>query len=197
MSGEGGSLLINSSDLVARAEIIRHKGTDRARFLRGEVDKYTWIDIGSSYVPSEITAAFLWAQMEAADTIGKRRLEVWHWYDTAFAELERREILRRPVVPVHCGHNAHMFYVIVPDLGDADPAARGPERRRHQRRVPLCAAARIDGRAEVRASSRVHASHRKHQPAADSTASLDRDAAVRRGPRGQHGGAVPEVILGA
>jgi dTDP-4-amino-4,6-dideoxygalactose transaminase len=115
MSGEGGSLLINSSDLVARAEIIWHKGTDRARFLRGEVDKYTWIDIGSSYVPSEITAAFLWAQMEAADTIGKRRLEIWHWYNTAFAELERQEILRRPVVPVHCGHNAHMFYVILQD----------------------------------------------------------------------------------
>ena len=115
VSGEGGSLLINATDFVARAEIIRHKGTDRARFFRGEIDRYSWIDAGSSYIPSEITAAFLWAQMEAADAIGRRRLEVWQWYDLAFADLERRDVLRRPVVPEHCRHNAHMFHVIVRD----------------------------------------------------------------------------------
>lgn len=114
ISGEGGALLINDGDLVARAEIIREKGTDRSRFFRGEIDKYTWIDLGSSYAPSELTAAFLWAQMEAAEAIGGRRLEIWHWYNDAFADLERREIIRRPIVPAHCQHNAHMFYVITP-----------------------------------------------------------------------------------
>jgi dTDP-4-amino-4,6-dideoxygalactose transaminase len=119
ISGEGGALLINRADLMARAEIVREKGTDRRRFFRGEVDKYTWMDVGSSYGPSELTAAFLWAQLEAADAIGERRLEVWHWYNAAFAELERQDVLRRPCVPPHCRHNAHMFYVIV-----SDPATR-------------------------------------------------------------------------
>jgi dTDP-4-amino-4,6-dideoxygalactose transaminase len=116
MSGEGGALLINTGDLVARAEIVREKGTDRSRFFRGEVDKYTWMDLGSSHAPSELTAAFLWAQMEAAEAIGRRRLEIWHWYNEAFASLERREIIRRPTIPSHCQHNAHMFYVTVPNL---------------------------------------------------------------------------------
>jgi dTDP-4-amino-4,6-dideoxygalactose transaminase len=116
MAGEGGALLVNSPDLAARAEIVRDKGTNRGRFLRGEIDQYTWIDIGSSYVPSELTAAFLWAQMEAAEAISGRRMEVWNWYHTAFADLERRACLRRPFVPAHCRHNAHMFYAIVGDL---------------------------------------------------------------------------------
>ena len=115
ISGEGGALFINAGDLVARAEIVREKGTDRSRFSRGEVDKYTWIDLGSSYAPSELTAAFLWAQMEASEAIGRRRLEIWHWYNEAFADLECREIIRRPIVPSHCQHNAHMFYVIARD----------------------------------------------------------------------------------
>jgi dTDP-4-amino-4,6-dideoxygalactose transaminase len=116
ISGEGGALLINSGDLVARAEIIREKGTDRSRFFRGEVDKYTWIDLGSSHAPSELTAAFLWAQMEAAEEIVARRQEIWHWYNEAFLDCEQRDIIRRPIVPPHCRHNAHMFYVIVPNL---------------------------------------------------------------------------------
>jgi dTDP-4-amino-4,6-dideoxygalactose transaminase len=116
ISGEGGALLINTGALEARAEILREKGTDRSRFFRGEIDKYTWIDLGSSYAPSELTAAFLWAQMEAAEAIGRRRLEIWNWYNEAFADLERRGMIRRPIVPAHCQHNAHMFYVIVPDL---------------------------------------------------------------------------------
>ena len=131
ISGEGGALLINAGDLVARAEIVREKGTDRSRFFRGEVDKYTWIDLGSSYAPSELTAAFLWAQMEAAEAIGRRRLEIWHWYNEAFADLERREIIRRPIVPSHCQHNAHMFYVIAQDLAMQTPSADGAERGRH------------------------------------------------------------------
>ena len=112
-SGEGGALLVNAPDFVARAEIIRDKGTNRSRFLRGQIDKYTWIDVGSSFVPSEIAAAFLWAQMEAASAIAARRMEIWNWYYAAFETLERRERLRRPIVPDDCRHNAHMFYAIV------------------------------------------------------------------------------------
>jgi dTDP-4-amino-4,6-dideoxygalactose transaminase len=114
-AGEAGALLIGDPRLVARAEIVREKGTDRRRFFRGEIDKYTWVDIGSSYAPSELTAAFLWAQMEAADAIKARRLQTWCGYYQAFAEAERRGVLRRPIVPAHCEHNAHMFYVLVPD----------------------------------------------------------------------------------
>jgi dTDP-4-amino-4,6-dideoxygalactose transaminase len=114
-SGEGGALLVNAPRLAARAEIIRDKGTNRGRFLRGEIDKYTWIDVGSSFLPSELAAAFLWAQMEAAGSITERRLEIWSWYYAAFEALERRGRLRRPIVPGHCRHNAHMFYAIVPD----------------------------------------------------------------------------------
>src|SRR5262245_7478555 len=119
ISGEGGALLVNDGALAARAEILREKGTDRGRFSRGEVDKYTWIDVGSSYAPSELTASFLWAQMEHATEIRERRLEIWNWYRSAFADLERRGRLRMPVVPDHCRHNGHMFYVLV-----ADPSAR-------------------------------------------------------------------------
>jgi dTDP-4-amino-4,6-dideoxygalactose transaminase len=116
ISGEGGALLIQSADFVAPAEIVREKGTDRSRFSRGEIDKYTWIAAGSSYAPSELAAAFLWAQMEEAEAIGRRRLEIWHWYNEAFADLERRGVIRRPIVPSHCEHNAHMFYVLVSDV---------------------------------------------------------------------------------
>jgi dTDP-4-amino-4,6-dideoxygalactose transaminase len=114
-SGEGGALLVNAPEFAPRAEIIRDKGTNRSRFLRGEIDKYTWIDAGSSFVPSELAAAFLWAQMEAAAAIAERRLEIWTWYYAAFEALERRGRLRRPIVLEHCRHNAHMFYAIVPD----------------------------------------------------------------------------------
>lgn len=117
ISGEGGALLVNDEGYAGRAEIVREKGTDRSRFFRGEVDKYTWVDLGSSYAASELTAAFLWAQLEGAEMIGGRRMAVWQRYFESFAELERREVVRRPIIPAHCQHNAHMFYVLVHDLG--------------------------------------------------------------------------------
>ena len=116
VSGEGGALLVNDDRFGQRAEIMREKGTNRSRFLRGEVDKYTWVDIGSSFLPSELTAAFLYAQMQAADEITSRRREIWSWYYERFEPLDQREAVRRPTVPSACEHNAHMFYVLVPNL---------------------------------------------------------------------------------
>ena len=116
ISGEGGALLVNNPLLAERAEIIREKGTNRSQFFRGQVDKYTWVDVGSSYLPGEIIAAFLWAQMEEVDAITRRRLALWGTYHQWFAEAERAGKLRRPVVPGHCVHNAHMYYVLLPDL---------------------------------------------------------------------------------
>jgi len=118
ISGEGGALLINDPTLAERAEIIREKGTDRSRFFRGQVDKYTWVDVGSSYLPSEIIAAFLWAQMEEAETITARRIALWERYHAAFESLERTGRVRRPVVPGGCGHNAHLYYLLLSDLDD-------------------------------------------------------------------------------
>ena len=116
ISGEGGALLVNDARFAERAEIIREKGTNRSQFFRGQVDKYTWVDVGSSYLPSEILAAFLAAQIEEADTINARRLALWNRYHEAFAPLEAAGRLRRPIVPAHCTHNAHMYYLLLDDL---------------------------------------------------------------------------------
>lgn len=113
MCGEGGALLVNRPDWVERAEIIHEKGTNRTRFFRGQVDKYTWVDVGSSYVLSEINAAFLWAQLERGRDLTEQRRIVWDAYHAAFEKLEVAGRLRRPVVPAHCGHNAHLYYVLV------------------------------------------------------------------------------------
>lgn len=118
ISGEGGALLINNPGLAERAEIIREKGTNRSRFFRGQVDKYTWVDIGSSFLPGEITAAFLWAQMQEADAITAQRLVIWNQYHTAFETLEINDRLRRPKIPVGCKHNAHMYYLLLRNLAD-------------------------------------------------------------------------------
>ena len=118
ISGEGGALLINDPTLAERAEIIRAKGTNRSKFFRGQVDKYTWVDVGSSYLPSEINAAFLWAQMEEADSITARRLAAWEHYHATFEPLEQVGRLRRPVIPNVCGHNAHMYYLLLKGLVD-------------------------------------------------------------------------------
>jgi len=113
ISGEGGALLINDERMVERAEIIREKGTDRNRFFRGAVDKYTWVDVGSSFLPSELIAAFLAAQLEHADAITQARLALWDNYHAALAPLEARGKLRRPVIPADCTHNAHMYYILL------------------------------------------------------------------------------------
>ena len=113
ISGEGGALSINKHDLVKRSEIIRDKGTDRSSFIRGEVDKYTWQEIGSSYLPGELIAAFLFAQFEHADQIIKKRIKSWEYYHQILKPLEHAGLLRRPIIPEHCEHNAHMYYVIL------------------------------------------------------------------------------------
>lgn len=118
ISGEGGALLINDPALAERAEMIREKGTNRSKFFRGQGDKYTWVDLGSSYLPGEIIAAFLWAQMEKADSITAQRLAIWERYHTAFDSLEQIGRVRRPVIPGGCAHNAHMYYLLLSDLND-------------------------------------------------------------------------------
>lgn len=116
ISGEGGALLINDPCFEERAEIIWEKGTNRSKFFRGQVDKYTWVDIGSSYLPSDIIAAFLWAQMEEAEIITKRRKYIWSSYHQAFAEIEQLGIARRPVIPDSCLHNAHLYFLLLNNL---------------------------------------------------------------------------------
>lgn len=112
ISGEGGALLLRNETLKERAEVIREKGTDRSRFLRGEVDKYTWQEVGSSFLPSDLIAAFLWAQLPQGAATNARRLKLWARYHEAFAESERAGRFARPGVPQDCGHNAHIYYLV-------------------------------------------------------------------------------------
>ena len=114
--GEGGAILINAPEYVERAEILREKGTDRARFFRGQVDKYTWVDLGDSFLPSELNAAYLWAQLEMADKINEDRLSSWKSYHDAFTDLEKKGLVTLPTVSEGCVHNAHMFYLKCRDL---------------------------------------------------------------------------------
>jgi dTDP-4-amino-4,6-dideoxygalactose transaminase len=118
--GEGGALCINNPEMVQRAEIIRDKGTNRQRFFRGEVDKYTWVDVGSSYVPSEICLAFLYAQLEEMDRISERRREIYQSYRRALKPLEAEGLLQLPVIPEDCDSNYHLFYVILPTAQQRD-----------------------------------------------------------------------------
>ncbi|HEY6044517.1 MAG TPA: dTDP-4-amino-4,6-dideoxygalactose transaminase [Nitrosospira sp.] len=118
ISGEGGALLVNDPVFSEKAEIIREKGTNRSCFFRGQVDKYTWVDFGSSYLPSELISAFLWAQMEEADAITGRRLDLWDTYHQSFEGYENQGTIRRPVIPSHCNHNAHMYYLVLPGLDE-------------------------------------------------------------------------------
>jgi len=110
--GEGGALLINDPALVERAEILMEKGTDRSKFFRGEIDKYSWVDMGSSYLINEITAAFLWAQLQEAEQIIQERLSLWNQYHRELEPLEQKGTLRRPIIPEGCQHNGHIYYVL-------------------------------------------------------------------------------------
>lgn len=116
ISGEGGALLCRDTEFAERAEIIREKGTNRSRFFRGQVDKYTWVDVGSSYLPGEIIAAFLNAQLNDAEDITARRLAIWNRYHAWAAPHEAAGALRRPIIPNECVHNAHMYYLLLPSL---------------------------------------------------------------------------------
>jgi len=129
ISGEGGALLVNDMALLERAEIVREKGTNRSQFFRGQVDKYSWVDIGSSYLPGEIVAAFLWAQMQEAESITARRLAIWHHYHGAFKALEQAGRVHRPVIPVGCDHNAHMYSLVLHNLADRTAFINAMERQ--------------------------------------------------------------------
>jgi dTDP-4-amino-4,6-dideoxygalactose transaminase len=109
--GEGGCIIVNDNRLIQRAEVIREKGTNRSIFLKGQIDKYTWVDLGSSFLPSELQAAFLFAQLQSADEINRCRLEAWHLYYKLLEPLQQANFLELPFIPSHCTHNAHMFYI--------------------------------------------------------------------------------------
>ena len=116
--GEGGALLIDNKEFVERAEIIREKGTDRSKFFRGQVDKYSWVDIGSSFLPSELNAAYLYAQLEEAEKINNDRLKSWQLYYNELSELKDNGLIELPTIPKECEHNAHMFYIKLKDLNE-------------------------------------------------------------------------------
>lgn len=114
--GEGGAILIKDKKYTEKAEIIREKGTNRSKFFRGQIDKYTWVDFGSSYLPSELNAAYLYAQLEIADKINNNRLKSWNLYYEGLKNLYKKGIIELPIVPENCVHNAHMFYIKVKDI---------------------------------------------------------------------------------
>lgn len=116
--GEGGALLIKNKKFIERAEIIREKGTNRSKFFRGQIDKYTWVDLGSSYLPSEINAAHLYAQLEECELINNARLDIWNQYYNGLQELKEKNIIELPYVPKECKHNAHMFFIKTKNLED-------------------------------------------------------------------------------
>ncbi|MCR4876516.1 MAG: dTDP-4-amino-4,6-dideoxygalactose transaminase [Clostridiales bacterium] len=116
--GEGGALLIREEEYIERAEILREKGTNRSKFFRGQVDKYTWVDFGDSYLPSELNAAYLWAQLEAAEEMNARRLTAWNRYDAELRPLAEEGLFQVPTVPAGCEHNAHMYYLKCRDLSE-------------------------------------------------------------------------------
>lgn len=114
--GEGGALLIKNADMIENAEILREKGTNRSKFFRGQIDKYTWVNYGSSYLPSELNAAYLWAELEMADEINENRLKSWNHYYSGLKELADQGKIELPTIPEGCVHNAHMFYIKAKDL---------------------------------------------------------------------------------
>jgi dTDP-4-amino-4,6-dideoxygalactose transaminase len=120
ISGEGGALLVNDERFIERAQVIREKGTNRSKFLKGQVDKYTWVDIGSSYLPSDLIAAFLWSQLENFEQITSHRKLLWEKYHQSFVQVETKGLLTRPHIPLDCQFNAHLYYVLLPTAEKRD-----------------------------------------------------------------------------
>ena len=114
--GEGGALLFQDESYLEKAEILREKGTNRSKFFRGQIDKYTWVDYGYSYLPSDMNAAYLWAQLEEAEKINQKRLGIWNFYHEELKPLADRGLIEQPFVPDYAEHNAHMYYIKVKDL---------------------------------------------------------------------------------
>lgn len=122
--GEGGAIIFNRDEDAERAEILREKGTNRSKFFRGQIDKYSWMDYGSSYLPSDMNAAYLWGQLEVADEIYDNRMDTWNFYHESLRELEEAECIERPVIPEGCIHNAHMYYIKAKDLKERSALIR-------------------------------------------------------------------------
>lgn len=146
--GEGGALLIKNSSEVLRAEIIREKGTNRSQFFRGEIDKYTWMEAGSSYLPSELNAAYLWAQLEQYDVIRKDRLRSWCLYYELLRDLKKDNLIELPVIPEGCDHNAHMFYIKTKNLEERTDLISFLKAK-YKIGVSLCSASYITSREKV------------------------------------------------
>ena len=167
--GEGGAVLINNPAYCERAEIIREKGTNRSNFLRGQVDKYTWVDKGSSYLPSDMNAAYLWGQLEAAQTIYDDRMATWHAYNDAFADLAAEGLVELPVVPDDRVQNAHMYYLL------PDKFHQFPQRGRRAGLLSLRASAQRASRRAVRIVPRRRRVHDKSERASGSSSALLRN----------------------
>lgn len=116
--GEGGAIILKDNNYIDIAEIIREKGTNRSKFYRGQIDKYTWVEYGSSYLPSDINAAYLWPELEIADEINQNRLKTWNYYNDNLKELENKSYIQVPYIPKECEHNAHMYYIKTKDLDE-------------------------------------------------------------------------------
>ncbi len=110
-AGEGGLLIVNDASYIERAEILREKGTNRSKFFRGEIDKYTWVDVGSSYLMNDVSAAYLWGQLEKANDIYTHRMRAWELYYQLLSPLKEKGLIELPTIPPECRHNAHMFYI--------------------------------------------------------------------------------------
>ena len=164
--GEGGAVILNDPRMVERAEIIREKGTDRSRFYRGQVDKYTWVDIGSSFLPSELNAAYLLAQLEQRAAIAAARMARWEQYEAGLAPLEESGLIERMKVPADRVHNAHMYYIKLRSLEERSRVDRLPGRARYLRRVPLHPAALRRGGPQVRPLRRGGPLHHRFERAA-------------------------------
>ena len=152
--GEGGALVINDPGLIERAEIIREKGTNRSRFFRGQVDKYTWVDIGSSYLPSDILAAYLYAQLEQREIIQARRKQIWLRYHAELSDWARYNGVRQPVIPPECDQPYHLYYLLLPDLDRRQALIEHLRVARHLSGLPLLAAPSIRNGQEIRRRAR-------------------------------------------